>query len=814
LKKFLKVSAVIISGIILLIVACWIGLAIFIAYNKDFLRNKLVTLIEKQTKGKVTIREVSSSLLKTFPFMSLQISGISIRDSLYQVHRHSLFEAEQVYLRASPASLITKTWIGKIIVRSGSLYLFTDSSGYSNNYLIKSKSNKKGNSDASLPDIQLESFNIEVQNPLTRKHYKGFARRLDIHVDNEAGGNKNIHIKVDLRVAGIGFNTRKGYFIQNTRVQSKMHVDYDGSSRQLSFNRLMLNIDDEQLAFNGAFDMSGTTHDFHLDISAPKSDYTKLAKFFPQKTRTVLGRYNITGPIDIRVTIEGKTAGPQEPHVTATMIARKNDLSVPGLDLANCTFTGTYNNRMDSTRECSDANSIITFTDVRGKFAGILVKADKTTFKNLDVTYLETDLHADFALAALDKEFQSSTLKFNDGHAVVNASFEGPIMGTDRATSKITGYVRFKKASVSYVPRSMTVTNLNGDLLFKQKDLVVPGLSMSTGKSIIKVDGRADNFLSLFNISPEQMQLAWNVRSDELFLEDFKSFLTKRGAAKKSSQSENALAKASNKIDKMFTDGSVHLTLTTPAMHYRKFNATDFKGAIMLTNDYVDVENVSLKHADGTISLKGRMTQAGALNKVSLSTDLQHINVPGIFTAFSNFGQDAITAENLRGRLTANVNLETYITDAAKTRPELTTGSVKFLLQDGELHEFEPVKKISEKAFKKQDFSNIRFADLQNLLEIKGTAFIVNRMEIRSTAITMFVEGIYDTKKGTDMSIQLPVRNLLKSNAGTDLTDAGRDKKGISVRLRAHTGEDGKLQVGWDPFKKAVKNKEAVTEQP
>jgi hypothetical protein len=264
----------------------------------------------------------------------------------------------------------------------------------------------------------------------------------------------------------------------------------------------------------------------------------------------------------------------------------------------------------------------------------------------------------------------------------------------------------------------------------------------------------------------------------------------------------------------MFTDGNVHLTLTASELHYRKFDASEVNAAILLSNEIVDLENVSLRHADGTVSLKGRMTQAGELNKVTLAAGLNQINVPRIFDAFSDFGQDAITSKNLKGKLNASIDLDTYITDAAKMKPDLTTGTVKFLLQEGELHDFEPVKKISEKALKKQDFSDIRFADLENRLEIKGTAFIVNRMEIRSTAITMFVEGIYDTKKGTDMSIQLPVRNLLKSNADTDLTDEGKNNKGISVRLRAHTGEDGKLQVGWDPFKKAVKNKQAVAEVP
>jgi hypothetical protein len=93
---------------------------------------------------------------------------------------------------------------------------------------------------------------------------------------------------------------------------------------------------------------------------------------------------------------------------------------------------------------------------------------------------------------------------------------------------------------------------------------------------------------------------------------------------------------------------------------------------------------------------------------------------------------------------------------------------------------------------------------------VKGTAFIVNPMDIRSTALNFSVEGIYDYKKGTDMSIKLPLRNLMNSQANTDISDAGKTRKGLGLRLRAKTGEDGKLKISWDPFRLSVRNRENV----
>jgi hypothetical protein len=44
---------------------------------------------------------------------------------------------------------------------------------------------------------------------------------------------------------------------------------------------------------------------------------------------------------------------------------------------------------------------------------------------------------------------------------------------------------------------------------------------------------------------------------------------------------------------------------------------------------------------------------------------------------------------------------------------------------------------------------------------------------------------------------------LKKTDSGAELKN--KNKPGLSVRLRARTGEDGKLKVTWDPFNKASK---------
>jgi hypothetical protein len=78
----------------------------------------------------------------------------------------------------------------------------------------------------------------------------------------------------------------------------------------------------------------------------------------------------------------------------------------------------------------------------------------------------------------------------------------------------------------------------------------------------------------------------------------------------------------------------------------------------------------------------------------------------------------------------------------------------------------------------------------------------------------MFVEGMYNMKTGPNLSIQVPLSNL-KASKNTDLTNKGiNSKTGVSARLRAQRGDDGKIKISWDPFNKAGKEMKAQSSKP
>lgn len=790
-------------GILFLLI--WAIIWGYIRYNKADLIKQVSAKITGKTKAETSIGDLSVSVLRTFPFISLQLSDIVIKDSLWKTHGRTFFAARNLYLRLSPLGLFNKNkGVGRIIVTDGKLHLFIDSTNFNNQYILRSDKPSKGN-QSSFPEVVLKNSEMILENPSRNKFHHFNLRQLTIsNTDKE--GVQYFDIDADMFVKSLAFNTAKGSYLKNKNVEGEFQLSLDRRNRQLFFSNVILLIDSRKYNLTGNFSLDTAKRGFKLAISSADLNFNKAVELLPDSMRNKLKAFSMENPVTVLVNISGETRYKFIPLVKIETNVKNNIIKTPGGVFTNCSFQGKFNNELVTGDERLDMNSVLEVLNFSGEFEKIPIKSKRIKLSNLKTPYLECDISSSFDLSRLNELTGSTTLQFLKGSGIVDIVFKGPISGRDSVVSGIDGFIKINNATVKYLPRNFVLSQCRGTVLFREKDLFVEKFQAKTGETEITMNGDARNFLSLLNISPERLTLHWNVYSPNLHLKDFTGFLAKRNVKSSQNQAGDKFKKTAGKIDKMFTEGDVFITLTSPKMNYKKFDAKKVSAEVLLTRNMINLKNVSFGHADGSMKMWGTVTEGTNSNAVTLNSTLNKMDIPTLFSSFSDFGQDAVTHKNLKGIVSANVNVNTAINDQAQVIPESMEGTIDFLVENGELNRFEPFEKISASVFKKQDFSSIRFADLKNRLQVKGTAIIIDKMEIRSTALVLFAEGVYDVKKGTDMSIKFPIRNMLKKNDSIDLISADIHH-GVSVTVRAKTGEDGKLKISWDPFRRSIKNK-------
>ncbi|HZV70279.1 MAG TPA: AsmA-like C-terminal region-containing protein [Saprospiraceae bacterium] len=808
MKKTVRHGLRIACGILLLFIIGSFIMYVLVSANKEEINALARAQINKQVKGIVTIGDLELNFFRTFPMMAVELTDVSLRDSLWEKHHRNFLKAETIYIRFQPLSLFRgKPKINSVMVRNSSIYLYTDSCGYCNLNRAEDLGFKKDKAD--IPDLQFEQTRITVENQALNSYH-------DIEIDNLkchlAKIDSGYIFKIALKslVHSIGFNMAKGSYLADKSVEGNFYLNYFPGNK-IEFSDVKMKIDQQPFLINGSFYFYNTPMTYDLSFQTKKVLYKKAAGLLTQSLQKKLEPIDIIQPFDVNATISGYAGFRVIPIVNVHFQIKDSEMNTPAGKLVHCSFTGSFTNQMEILKAPEDKNSKFIFDNIEQTWENITFTSTHAEVSNLKTPYLICDVRSNIDLTNLNALAESSSIRFVKGLGNLNINYNGSIAKDDTLNSLVNGTFTLTDAEINYLPRNLVFRNCSGVIAFKDQDLIISNLIASTGSTNLTMNGGVTNLLALLDKNPEQLIMNWNISTPDLNLSDFISYVSERAqVTPQKKPAENKIIKVAENIDRMLRDGIAHLNISAEKMKYKKFAANHVAGAISLVGNKVILKKVKLNHSGGTLSLQGTLTNGNHGNQLDLESTIGNADIPGIFYAFDNFGQDAITHQNMKGRLSAKITMKGVITDKAEVYPNSMKGMVEFSVKDGELINFEPAMKIAATALKKRDFSHILFGELTNEIEINGSAITLHKMEIRSNVVILFVEGIYDTKKGTDMSIQVPLSNLSKAENEV-LDNTGR--VGMNVRLRAKTGEDGKLKVSWDPFNSASKQRKTESKK-
>jgi hypothetical protein len=125
-------------------------------------------------------------------------------------------------------------------------------------------------------------------------------------------------------------------------------------------------------------------------------------------------------------------------------------------------------------------------------------------------------------------------------------------------------------------------------------------------------------------------------------------------------------------------------------------------------------------------------------------------------------------------------------------------GVVEFELRQGALVHFKPLEKINKFIFKKRNLSNVTFKDIRNTLYLKGDKILISPMRIESSALNIGIYGVYSYNLGTDLHLEIPLRNPQKDEMAATNPRRKKLKKGLILYLKAVDGKDSNVVITWD----------------
>ena len=798
LPRWGRITARIILLLFLFFIVAYVALAWYLNTHKKEVLTDVLAELNENLDGTLSIDDMETTFLTGFPQVSLRLENVLVRDNRFRSHGHTLIKADDIDIILNAMAMLRGTVeIRRIAINNAAIDLYTDENGYSNAAAFKkNKTPAGGKGDGSFPELRKLSLNnvsLFIDNRKMAKLYKFHVDELDSRIDYHFSG-WTADADIDVLVHSMAFNTLRGSFIKGKTVEGSFDISYNEDEGYIVFEPNKLEIGGEDFIIGAKLEMAENSSDFTINIQNKKILWRNAARLLSPNITTKLEMFNIKEPIAVTCDLVGDFNEKGDPLIFVTAKVKDNMLETPGGPVTDCSFTGVFTNEYLKGKGYSDPNSAIKLFNFRGEYAGIPVMMKKMFILDLEKPVAAGDFSSKFDMQHLESFVDKGLLTFTKGTASVKLDFRADIVDFKLAKPLVNGLVEIKDADVRYVPRKLDFKDISVALDFTEDDLNISEFVLKSGKSVVNMHGSIKNFLNLYYTDPGKIVLTWDIYSPQLHLGEFMGFLG--GRQRTAARSVKGKGNFTEEVNMLFEKSNVDMKLRVDKLYYNRFLATHARADVLLTDDGIVIRNAGLTHAGGTLLLNGSMGQTGKSNRYALDAVVNNVDINKFFYAFNNFGMETLKADNLKGQVTSRAKIAGYITDAGALVPKSMNGSVSFAVKNGMLLNFEPVQNVGKFAFPFRDMENIEFYELKGRFDIKGEQVTIQPMKINSSVLNMDVEGVYSFGPGTQIYIDVPLRNPKRDK---DIIDekqlAKRRNRGIVLHLKAEDDKDGKVKV-------------------
>jgi uncharacterized protein involved in outer membrane biogenesis len=796
-----------------------VGILAAAYWNRDKLLTKLNAELNKGINGKFYVDKLDFTFLHDFPNFSVTMHNVYLRASHYEKYHRDIFSADKIFVDLGIYPLLRKeVKVKSLFVDNAHIFVYKARNGDTNTDVFKKSRDsldvKNETKETSLIfNLQKMSFhNVSVVYADSVKNKFINFQFLDTRqsfVKTDSGFTASI--KGAMHFDSLSLNPTSGSYLKNKRTLVNINVDINRLTQQLLILPSTLSYEKNEIGLKGDFELKkeGT---FTLMFDAKRINYDEVKTLLNNKLVRTLNKYKLSDPVSVKVNVRGQQAPGYVPAVDIEFETRQKRFQYLTVDFSSLVLHGSFTNHVDNSKARDNKNSKVMISSFKATMENIPV-GGKVAFTELGDPVIDLSFTSKGSFNDISHHIDNSRFTIDKGSYVTDVKYKGKLseyLDSTRTSyqGKLNGRIKVSNISLDYKPKQIHLDKIELTSVFDEKVFTIEKLNLNVNGSPITVSGKIQNFIPFFIRPQNKGYVKLSVHSPNF---DLTSLTSRRAPQKKSKErSKINRRKMTDLIDLVYNKLEFDIALTMDQFQYRKFRASNFKGRLLLDNNLLQVSPISMQVADGTMKLNFSLKQVfDPISPMEIEAKIDNANIHELFLLFNNFNQKTIQAENLRGRISADVKFTANMDeDYALLAPSMR-GTLDCKIANGGLKNFEPMENMSNFLFKKRDFSDVEFAELYSNFSITGTSMDISRMEIQSSVVSMFLEGRYSFTDSTSLSVQLPLSNLKKRHKDFKPKNIGtHSKAGPSVYLHVYRDKDinSKIQIDYDPFKKWAKN--------
>jgi len=478
--------------------------------------------------------------------------------------------------------------------------------------------------------------------------------------------------------------------------------------------------------------------------------------------------------------------------------------SIPFI-LKNITTSGNVDNGQNNCFE----TSIIKFKGFYANTNNGSIKGDFIV-KNFNNYFLYADFNSSWDLAELNRYFQDSPFINLQGRLNANTSYKGNLSFNKKfqdyfINSKHQSKAVFDNVKLTYLKSNRDFEISTANCNIENNTITLSNSNIFTSNSNLQFDGDIKNLFKFILKKHDKIKITGNLNSTKLFL---KELMTNNDSIK-DKQSTTVLP------EWLY----VKINTNINNFNYNKFNASTLKGVLEYDKQKLKGSNLQLKSLDGEIL--GDFILREPTNKyliLNTNIDLKKINIRKSFESFNNFNQNFIKQNELNGIGTIELDIESHWKPSFILNKDKLNIKSHLIIEEGELIDFKPLENLST-FVSLDDLKHVQFSTLENTIEVADQIITIPAMEIKSTALSVFLSGTHTFKQEINYSIKLLLSELLSNRfrkANTSIKNEFgeiKEEQNFSTVYLKMTGKTDNPKISFDGIKIQEDIKQNINEE-
>jgi len=732
MKQLIKRIFQIILGISLLLLIS--GFAITFLFSEK-IEKTVVSKIQEQMTSELQLGDVAFSLYEKFPSASVKLNNLLAFEK-EGFNNDTLFYAKATYIELSIFDIIlNKIDIKTVVVSEGKISIKYDANNNPNFAIFKP--NEESKSQLTLDKVLLLNTGVKCQTK---------SITIDWHTTQAmlAFKGRELALNTKLFSKQLKVHSRDYIHKKNVKLLATLSLKKDSIFIQ---EGSIIHIEDVKSELSGSIFHNNTVD---LNFACEGQELIAVMKHTPEHLKSIYSSFQANGKLSCEGNIKGLVSKGINPALNMSCHIDKGNFNLKSRPfiLKRVSLDGKITNG----DEQNFRKTKIEITKFDAKTENGFIKGD-FTLQNLNKYYLTASLNSSWDLAEINHYFEDSPFFNLQGKLLANTQYSGYISFDSKfknyfLAAKHNSTTSFENASFTYKNFPLNFHFQNADCAFKNNNIQVKNSAFTIADSDLNFSGNITDLIAYILNKKDEIDVTGNLNSTYI---KFDELLT----LKDLSEGEST-GTMPNWI-------SANLNSTISTFSYDDFIASDITGQLAYKNLSLTGENMLLNSLNGNIAGNFKFYES-ANNKLKLFSQLNltKLNIRNAFLAFDNFKQDFITAEHIKGVGTAEIQMQaTWKPGFIFEEEELKVKS-HLIIEQGELIQFKPLESLSDYV-SLDDLKTVKFSTLENTIEIDNKVITIPTMEIKSSALSVFVSGTHTFEQEINYRIKLLLSELMST---------------------------------------------------